>query len=192
MNELAQAIQQLAGTFNRDWAEILLCTVTAVDEDNFTCTCDSLTGEAVTEGITVKFNAESNDGFSVVPAVDSTVMVANSTRNGYYIFMTSDIQAVVCVIDGQNSFRFDSSGFKWNDGLFGGMAKTPVLTSKLNALETVANQLIATAATIQAFASGSPTTPVTNGTLGTMFAAIGLVPLVPTTQIEIEDNKIKH
>lgn len=192
MSNVAELIQQLAGTFNKDFVEMITCTVDSVDEDAFTCSCTPISGVANTNIPNVKLNAEANDGFTKIPAIGSTVVVANSTRNQYYVYMYSDIDAIVCIIDGQNSYRFDASGFVWNDGNFGGMAKTGVISTKLNTVETAANQLKTAVIAINSAASGSPGTPVTNAILAGFFASVLPALITLTTQAEISDNKIQH
>lgn len=188
--KLRAAIQQLAGTFNKDLVDILACTVVSVD--GFTCDCTPISGDGGSMIPGVKLNAEKNDGFLIVPAVGSTVLVAHSTRNNYYVFMYSDIDKVICVIDNNNSYEFSSSGFVWNGGLLGGMAKTPVLKTKYNALEVIMNQLIGSINAIKAASISSPAVPVTNATLSAFFTAVTAALITLTTQTEIEDTKIKH
>ena len=189
---VSELIQKLAGTFNKDYVQLLACTVNSVDQLAFTCECTAISGDATTDITTVQLNAESNDGLIVFPAVGSTVVVANSTRNGYYVWMYSDITGVSCVIDGNNSYQFDSNGFVFNGGLLGGMAKTAVVSSQLNNVETAVNQLKTAVIAINAAASGAPTTPVTNATLAGFLAGISVVLLSLTTQPLISDTNVQH
>jgi hypothetical protein len=86
----------------------------------------------------------------------------------------------------------DATGFVFNDGNFGGMAKTGVVATRLNLIETVVNQLITAVIAINAAGTSLPATPVTNATLQAFLAPILPNPLVLTTQIQISDNLIKH
>jgi hypothetical protein len=190
--ELIELIQQAAGTFNKDIVSLVVCTVNSVDEDAFTCDCTPISGVAATQIPKVKLSAEANDGFSLIPKVDSTVVVANSTRNSYYVFMYSDIQKVKCYIDSSNYFEFDATSFRFNDGAHGGIAKTRVIELKLNALETQVNALKAVIAAILSAGSSSPGTSVTNGSLAAYFTGYNVTPITLTTQAELSNNKITH
>lgn len=191
---LIESIQRAAGTYNKDIVSIIVCTVSdnSNADTDFTIDCTPISGEADTSIPKVKLNAEANDGFLIVPSIGSTVMVANSTRNGYYVYMYSDIDKVSCVIDGSNSYTFDKNGFVFNSGAFGGMAKTGVIAAKLDVLEGEVNTLKAVIAAILNAGASAPLIPVLQGTLAAFFSGYNVVPLTPTTQIEISDNKIKH
>ena len=168
------AIQILAGTYNKDLVSILLCNVNdnSKAESNFTIDCTPISGESTTPIPNVKLNAEKNDGFLIIPPNNSTVLVMTSNRNDYFVFMYSDIEKVVCIIDNNNSFTFDSNGFIWNEGINGGLVKVNALLAKINTLEAKINQIATWALTV--------TPPVT------------IAPITPTTLTEIEDTKIKH
>lgn len=189
---VSELIQKLSGTFNKDFVQLMACTVNSVDPLAFTCQCTAISGDSATDITAVQLNAEANDGLIVFPAVGSTVIVANSTRNGYYVFMYSDITGVSCVIDGNNSYNFDSNGFVFNGGALGGIGKTSVISSQLNNVETAINQLKAAVILINAAASSSPSTPVTNATLAGFLAGISVVLLSLTTQPLISDTKVQH
>ena len=94
---LQDAVQMLAGTYNKDIVSLILCTVDKVND--FTIDCTPISGEATTQIPGVKLNSEANDGFMIVPKEGSTVLVATSSRNDYFTVMYSDIDKVVCVID---------------------------------------------------------------------------------------------
>jgi hypothetical protein len=183
-------IQKMAGTYNKDIVSLILCNVDKVND--FTIDCTPISGQATTPIPGVKLNSEANDGFMIVPKVGSTVLVATSSRNDYFTIMYSDIDKVVCVIDNSNSYEFSSSGFVWNGGNFGGMAKTGIISTKLDTLEAEINNLKAVIAAIITAGTSLPMVPVLQGTLAAFFSGYNIVPLIPTTQIEISDNKIKH
>lgn len=172
----AELIQQLAGTFNKDFVQIIACTVDSIDEDAFTCECTAITGNADTKISSVKLNTEANDGFTIIPAIGSSVLVANSTRNGYYVFMYSDIDKVICVIDNNNSYTFSSQGFVWNDGTFGGLINIVAQTTKLNLLVSQLQAQLTLIATGITGAGGS----YAPGTLSTF------------NKNDYEDTNIKH
>jgi hypothetical protein len=188
---VAEMIQKLAGTFNIDFVQIIVATVDSVDEAAFTCDCTATSGDANTSIPAVKLNAEANDSFTLIPKVGSTVIIINSTRNDYFVFKVEEIEKIICVV-GNQSYTMDATGFVFNDGNFGGMAKTGVVATRLNLIETVLNQLITAVIAINAAGTSLPATPVTNATLQAFLAPILPNPLVLTTQIQISDNLIKH
>jgi hypothetical protein len=193
-DQIKKCVQQLADTFNKDSVKLIIATVTdnSKAESDFIVSVKPINDSATTPINNVKLNTESNDGWLIVPAVDSTVLVISSTINKYYCLMYSDIEKIVCVIDSNNSYKFSSNGFVWNDGLFGGMVKINALLTKLNQLEIFENTVKAAVVAINTSASGSPSTPVTNATLAAFFATIIPTLITPTSLTEIEDIKIKH
>jgi len=187
------AIQMLAGTFNRDLVDLLICTVDSISDDQFTCDCTPISGNAKTSIPGVKLNAEKNAGFLIIPKVGSTIVLATSTRNNYFVLLYSDIDKVICIIDANNSYEFSSSGFIWNDGTLGGLVNINILLNKLHTLEGFVNNVKTAVAAINAAAVSAPGTPVTNATLAGFLASILPLPvIIPTTLLELEDPKIKH
>lgn len=184
-DQIVTAIQQAAGTFNRDIVSIVLCNVDSISDDGFTCDCTPIGGNADTQIPEVKLNAEANDGFLITPTIDSTILVASSTRNNYYVLMYSDIQKVTCVIDNDNSFEFSSAGFIWNGGSLGGLTKTLELKAQLDKLNAQLQ------AVITSLTSWSPVANDGGAALKTYFATqIAGKPAGSFTNIE--DTKIKH
>lgn len=194
--ELQIAIQKLAGTFGLKFTKVFTAKVTAVDssgdDEERACTVEAILAESSVTIEGVHLSVERNDGFIQIPAVDSTVLVAQTPDNECYVIGFSDIDKVICVIDSTNKYEFSTDGFIWNGGLFGGMAKTGVIATKLNTLEALENAMKVIISAILTAGSGSPGTPVTNGSLAAYFNAYNVTPIVPTTQAEISDNKVKH
>lgn len=190
--KLREVIQQLAGTYNRDFVSITLCEVTSIlkAETDGVIDCTPISGDSITDMPSVKLKAEPNDGFMIVPAVGSTVLVASSTRNNYYVLMYSDIDKVICTIDNDNYFVFSSDGFIFNGGELDGMVKVNDLVTKLNNLETKVNNIISTISTTFV--------PVPNdggAALKALFASLSggtLAPLSQTTRENLENPKIKQ
>lgn len=184
IRKLRTSIQQMAGTFNKDLVDILLCTVDSISSDGFTCSCTPISGKSTASIPGVKLNAEKNDGFLITPTIGSTVLVATSTRNNYYVFLYSDIDKITCIIDTNNSYEFDSNGFIWNDGLLGGMVKINDLKIQLTTIQTEINTL---KTAITALMAGYA--PIDGGVALAAFSAIVLPQINLTT---LEDTKIKH
>lgn len=168
MNEFQTAIQQAAGTFNRDIVEIIAATVTAVDVATRTCTVTPISGNAATEISGVMLMAETSDGFFQVPKLESTVIVGISTKQKSFVIMTSDVETMALIGDE-----------------LGGIVKVIPLTTKLNNLENALNSFIAiyNAHTHICAAPTLPSAPP---------IALVVDTLTPTLQEEIENVKIKH
>jgi len=189
-DEIKKCIKQLAGTFGLDVVDLIVATVTdnSIAETEWTVTCKPINDSATTEIKSVKLNAEKNDGFLIVPAIDSTVLVISSGINDYYILMYSDVEKIVCVIDNNNSYTFSSSGFVWNDGLNGGLIKIDNLKTQydtnLAAIKSSVNAAL-TLIDTQLSALGQP------GGSNTAFnaAAAAILNLNKTT---LENTKILH
>lgn len=183
--KITEAIQRLAGTQLTDEVYILICTVDSVDVDGRTCDCTAVGGTAITDIPGVQLMAEVDDGALYIPAIGSTVIVVYSKRNVPYIALYSELSALYYVV-GDTTLDITNGLIKFNDGSFEGLVKVVELTQKLNALENKVNDLIATFNThvhggvsTGGGSTATTATPVT-GTL------------TPTTQSEIENEKIIH
>ena len=129
---IEKAIQRLAGTYLKDIVSILVCNVDSVDADNRVCDCTPIGGDAATQLPGVQLCAENNNGLVVFPKVDSTIIVALSTKNTAFVLMYSDVDKV-----------------QFMDGTYGGIIKvkdpddpTAGLLKKINNLENLLNDLI--------------------------------------------------
>jgi hypothetical protein len=174
--EIQEAIQRLAGTFGKKPTAIITANVTSVQEDDRTCSVETVLAEATIKLTGVLLSAEQNDGLIQFPAIDSTVIVAMMPDGENYCIAFSDIDAVICYIDQNNSYKFDSNGFVWNNGALGGLINIVAHTAKLNLLVSQLQAqltLIATGIT----GVGGVYTP---GTLSTF------------SKTDFEDTKIKH
>lgn len=170
--QIEESIQKLAGTYLKDIVQIFLCTVDSVDQGNRQCDCTPIGSDSTTSLPGVLLCAENNNGLVVFPLVGSTVIVALSTRNTAFVLMYSDITKV-----------------QFMDGSLDGMVKVIDLTTKLNNLENLVNDLISKynnhvhVATLAV--SGASATGSTNPTL-----SVETTTLTPTQQSEIENKLI--
>lgn len=186
--DILEAVRAMAGVKSFKGCSFFMGTVTSVDEDNRQCDVEStLDGETVAYS-DINLSPERNDGFIQIPAVDSTVFCVRTPDTEAYVLAFSDVSKIVCFIDSTNKYEFDTNGFIWNGGSFGGMAKTGVLATRLNLVENKVNAILT--------AIGATWIPVPNdggAALKTLFAAVPLAsPLSNTTQAQISDDKIKH
>lgn len=200
--QIIEAVQKMTGTQLSDNVRLLTATVDSVDEAKRTCivTTVSSQGRVTIEG--VQLMASVDDGFLLVPAIDSTVIVAYSTFNQPFISLFSGVDKVLLVAGENNaSIQVDADGLlleieqtkvqikdgeiQLNDGAMGGLVKVIELTQKLNNLENLVNGLIAkyNAHThILTLSTGTGTAaPTVTQETGT---------LTPTQRADIENDKI--
>ena len=199
--QIIESLQRITGTLLKDNVSIFSGIVDSVNEEKRTCTVTSVTGQGAMTVENVQLMASVDDGFLLVPAIDSTVIVAYSTYNKPFICLFSSVEKVLLVAGENNaSIQVDADGLlfeiadtkiqisdgeiKLNDGSMGGLVKVIELTQKLNNLENKVNQLITSFnshvhAGVTTGAGSSATTPTpVSGTL------------VVTNRGDIENNKI--
>lgn len=186
--EIRKAVKELSKT--NDSVYSVVCEVSNVSEVDMTCDCTPLDGSA--ELLEVRLQAQLEDGWVLVPKEGSVVTVTTLNQTTGFVSQVSEIDKVIGYIDSNNRFEFNSTAWTWNGGTFGGIGKTGVIASKLNVQETAENALKVIIAAIISAGTSSPGTPVTNGTLAAFFTGYNVAPIVPTTQAEISDNKVKH
>ena len=160
---IQETIRKLAGTHLKDDIYLIQATVTSVNIPERTCDCTPIGGEAVTDLTGVQLMAEIDDGFLLIPAINSTVIVCYSTRNVPYIALFSAIDAVLLVT---------LTGIKLQGDELGGLVITPHLLTKINNIENAFNLLNTKVNSI------SPTPVIPN--------------LIPTTLGEIENTAVKQ
>lgn len=151
--ELKKQIQILAGTYDKDIVSIEVATINSVDLTNWSCTATPVSGLATTPITDIMLTAEpSSNGFVLVPAVGSNVILAITLRNDIYVLMTSEVDQFIFYRDNGNatfhSFVIDNDGITTGDGTFGGMVKlvdpvdpTAGVLARLNALESFVGTL---------------------------------------------------
>lgn len=150
-----------------------LCTVDSVDLVGLTCYCIPKDGSADIFG--VRLMAKSLKGFLIIPELNSDVIVSFIDPRTAYVSMFSTVQEI-----------------QFNGDIYGGIPKAGTLAAKLNTLEALENTLKAIVVAINAAGTGSPGTPVTNGTLAALFTGYNIVPIVPTTSLELQNTTVKH
>lgn len=182
-DQLRQAIQQLAGTHNKDGVLTFDCTVDSVSEDDFECEVTPIGGNANTKIPGVRLAAEANDGFTLIPKVGSTVTVVITTRGLAYVSMFSDLEKVKVIIN-ETTVTIEDGKITFNDGSFDGLVKVIELTEKLNNLEKRVNDHV-TLFNLHVHSGGT-----IMGSTGTTSPDTDV--LIPTTQSEIENDKIIH
>lgn len=167
---IKDSIQQLAGTFNKDIVSIVACTVDSVDQDNRTCDCTPISGDAITDIPGVQLMAEVNDGILILPSVGSTVIVGLSTRNTAFVIMYSSVDTITL-----------------RGGQYGGLTKTQELKTQIDKTNEVVNAILN-------ILTGSPINEPGNGAPSALQAALSaaLAGKMVGDFSNIENTKIKH
>lgn len=123
MSDIAQTIQELAGTRNQDEVKLYQAIVNSVDIAKRTCNVTTITGNA-----TLTFDAQLMsgvaDGILVIPELQSYVFVLKSKYTIPFVILYSDVDNV--------SFM---------GGEFGGLVKVAELVKKINDLEKRLNEI---------------------------------------------------
>lgn len=167
MNELADAIQKLSNTYNKEVVSIIKCTVISIDSENIICL--PINGHISSE-IYCPLQNEGNN-INYTPKIDSVIYIG-ITNLGLILLLHSDDNDIIN-ISANESIEF-------NGGEFGGLVKVEELTTKLNNLENLVNSLVTKYNTHVHATNGVPTV-----TLETTV-------LTPTIKSTIENASITH
>ncbi len=167
-DKIQEAIRILAGSNLADNVYAVDCTVISVDEDARTAQVQAIGGKA-RNTFTARLMTTVDDGVLVVPEDDSTVCVVFGNFTKPYITQYSGVKKIVL-----------------RGGDLGGLVKVIELTTKLNNLENLVNDLV------QKFNSHVHTGVTAGG------ASTGPTPtqetttLVKTKRKDIENEQITH
>ena len=130
--EIRVAAQKLAGTYNKDELTFIDAIILSVDLDNRLCNVQPVSDTAQTELKNVRLQSVVNDGIILVPTVGSEVTVLKSIRTDAVVVQYSELDYVYIV----------APKVQFNKGQLGGMVKVIDLTTKLNNLENLVNDLV--------------------------------------------------
>lgn len=160
--DLRDALRSLVKPNNDGFAKV--CTVDSVDLTTLTCYCVPLNDDA--DIINVRLMANIDNGFLLIPEVDSIVVVSFLSDSSAYVSLVSKVSEVH--LNGKN---------------FDGLVKINDLVEKLNNLENKVNTIISTynAHTHVASSFGTPTTTPVALVTGT---------LTPTIKQDLENITI--
>jgi hypothetical protein len=162
--ELRDALKTLTKPNNDGYSKV--CTVESVDLTKRTCYCIPINEDAdITE---VRLMANIDNGFLLIPEVDSIVVVSFLSDSSAYVSLVSKVSEVH--LNGTN---------------YDGLVKVQELTDKLNNLENKLNDLITAC-------SSQVVTLAPSGTFPLASYFTGVTPLTPTQQTEIENQTIKQ
>lgn len=162
---LKNAIQRMAGTFNKQY--LTLTSGNIVSVDNTTRQCVVLLDNDVE--VSCKLMAAVGDGLYLIPSVDSTVAVIYGTYEDAYIIMCSDV---------------DSISFKGSE--LGGLVKVIDLVSQLNTIQNGINDLK------NIFSSWTPVPNDGGAVLKTLLSTWQNKLLNLTQRSDIENTSVSH
>jgi hypothetical protein len=96
MGDIQRAVQILAGTYDKDLLSFEVAKVKSVDTKNWLCEVQLVSGNVQTVYSNVQLTSErGSNGFIQVPKIWSNVILAITWRNEKYVFMCSEIDALV-------------------------------------------------------------------------------------------------
>lgn len=139
-DELKQAIRTIVGLDQFDNVKYIVCDVVSVNESSRSCSVTTVSDGNETSLDDVMLMIESDDGFLLLPAVDSTVVVAMSDKVAPFVCFFSEIQKVLLIV-GDSSITAEPDKITFNDGSFGGLIKIVDLVSRLNKVENALIEL---------------------------------------------------
>jgi hypothetical protein len=160
--DLRDALRSLVKPNNDGFSKV--CTIDSVDLTTLTCYCVPLNDDA--DIINVRLMANIDNGFLLIPEVNSIVVVSFLSDDSAYVSLVSKVSEVQ--LNGKN---------------FDGLVKVQELTDKLNALENKVNDLITACSSQVVTLAPTGTFP-----LASFFTSV--TPLIPTQQLEIENITI--
>lgn len=164
--------------------QVVVGKVTDIDESNATCTV-SIQGEPIRYDVQLRSVVNSNDGFVIIPELNSYVLLGIINNNPVHSFIVaySDIQKVL--IKNTDGITFEiSNTIKLNGNQYGGLVKIKELVQRLNAIENAFNELL------NDYKMHNHTHP--QGATTGLIIPNTQMPLNNTTINDLENNKIQH
>ena len=117
--DLIDALRSITKQNNDGFSKV--CTVDSVDLTNLTCYCVPINGDADIQEVRLMANID--NGFLLIPEIDSVVVVSFLSDSSAYVSMVSKVSEIQ--LNGTN---------------YGGLIRVAELTTKLNNLENAFNQ----------------------------------------------------
>lgn len=181
--QLAVAIQQLAGTYQKDNLNAILCEVVSVDTSKRTCVVATVNADVEIKD--VQLMAGVNDGMLLIPKVGSQVVIIYSKMTLPYISLYSELEKVICIV-GDSGVEIAADSIQFNDGSFGGLVKIEQLVDKINALENLVNTILNTLQSTVIPLAPSGTYP-----FAPLYASVS--PIAPiTNKSDLENTNVTH
>jgi|SRR6185312_16019029 len=96
MGAIQRAVQILAGTYDKDLLSFEVAKVQSVDTQNWLCSAQLVSSNVQTVYNNIQLTSEkTSNGFIQVPKINSNVILAITWRNEVYVFMCSEVDALV-------------------------------------------------------------------------------------------------
>lgn len=182
--EIKDAVRQLANTFGKSYLKVQVCNVDAVSESDFTCDCTPISGDIDVQIAGVLLNSEPNAGFTLIPAVDSTVIVAVSDFDNLpFVLMFEEIDKVLITI-GNTTLVVQDGLTTFNGGGNDGLILVNPMVSRMNKIEKRVNDVTEAINTL--------TLPVSGSTAGPPVPIPFTDTLILTQKSDIENTAIKQ
>lgn len=198
---IIESIQRISGSQLTDKVSFFAAIVDSVDEDSRTCTATTLNSQGEVTMENIKLMGSVDDGFLLIPALDSTIIIGYSTMNEPFVAQFSAIDKVVIIVGTNNvsieitndeilienkdsKLALSDSLIKFNEGNLGGLVKVEQILEKINNLESKVNAIIT------AFNSHVHTGVTTGAGSSAVSPTQVSGALTPTTKSEIENTKI--
>jgi hypothetical protein len=147
----------------------ITCSVLQVNQQERTCDCRPLNGDADVFAVRLQADINSTNGFCIIPTVGSNVIIGFLHKNQAFIILSSEIDQIII-----------------NGGSLGGLVKVQDNVSKLNTLENSLNALK------QILTTWVPVPNDGGAALKTAIASWASQQLTPTVVSDIEDTKVTH
>jgi hypothetical protein len=183
--KIRKAIQMIAGTHVPSF-KTFTATVLQVQENEYTCTVQS--GEDIPYIARLKavLELENTDGFILIPAKDSEVIVTEINIGEYAVIGYSAIDKILLKTK-STQIAMNKDGIVFNGGNFGGLIKIQELKNELDKI----NQILQAIMTVL---SGAPVTEPGNGNPSALQQVLNsaLADKLLPAYTNIENEKIKH
>jgi len=96
MGTIQRAVQILAGTYDKDLLSFEIAQIISIDTKNWVCSAQLISGKTQNVYNNIQLTSEkASNGFIQIPKTGSNVILAITWRNEVYVFMCSEIDALV-------------------------------------------------------------------------------------------------
>lgn len=185
--DIIYAVRKLAGT-DRLGSSLMIANITAVNESDRTCDVEIVLGDNAQKITGVLLSSDANDGFILIPEIDTNIVICLMADNSAYMLLCNDISKVICVVDSNNKYEFDATGFIWNGGTKGGLINILDITNELNSRYTILK-----AAMLAGFTASDAGVTSAGGTPTAVSAYNGAIAsFTNLNKTAYEDTTIKH
>lgn len=183
--EIIEALRQITGTQFLTPCFMFDAEVISVDKAARTCTVKTIGGNDPIQLEGVRLMAEVDDGFLIIPADKSRIIVTYNKNIVPFISQFSEVKEIIWTV-GESTLDVVDGEFNFNGGDNFGFVKVKELTDKLNTLEKDINTLK------NIFSGWSPVPSDGGAALKAAAVAWSGQLLTETVKTDIENEKIKH